>query len=207
MSGNTKQAAEETRCDLLNAAVDLFLEKGVARVTLEQIARAAGYTRGAIYHHFRNKSEILEELMLSVRLPLEEFLQSEADANGKNPLDVLQRRCERAMVDLFQDERRLRIHTILLHRCEFVEELNPLFREIIEHDRQLLALSKKSFEKARDAGTLRPDISPGEAAFALHSFASGLYWNYLREPGTCQGHPNVPLLLEIFFTGLRPAQI
>ncbi len=203
MSGNTKQAAEETRRELLNAAVELFLEHGVARVTLEQIARAAGYTRGAIYHHFRNKSEILEELMLSVRLPLEEFLQSEPDADGKNPLDLLQRRCERAMVDLFKDERRLRIHTILLHRCEFVEELNPLFREILEHDRQLLALNKESFEKARAAGTLRSDISPAEAAFALHSFASGLYWNYLREPASCQGEVNVPLHLEILFTGLR----
>ena len=43
----TKEQAEQTRTAILAAAELLFLEKGVAHSTLEQIAKAAGVTRGA----------------------------------------------------------------------------------------------------------------------------------------------------------------
>ena len=48
----TKEQAEQTRVAILEAAERLFLEKGVAQCSLEQIARAAGVTRGAVYWHF-----------------------------------------------------------------------------------------------------------------------------------------------------------
>ena len=43
----TKEEAEHTRDDLLKSAVQIFSEKGVARATLEEIAKGAGVTRGA----------------------------------------------------------------------------------------------------------------------------------------------------------------
>ena len=45
----TKAEAAETRCSILVAAEKLFFEKGVATSTLDEIATAAGVTRGAIY--------------------------------------------------------------------------------------------------------------------------------------------------------------
>jgi hypothetical protein len=44
-------ALQEAQSAVLAAAIDVFLERGVTRATLEQIARAAGVTRGAIYWH------------------------------------------------------------------------------------------------------------------------------------------------------------
>ena len=43
----SKADAEQTRLEILNAAEILFSKHGIARTTLEQIARAAGVTRGA----------------------------------------------------------------------------------------------------------------------------------------------------------------
>lgn len=203
MAGRTKEISEATRRDLLRAAIDLFLEKGVARVTLEQIARAAGYTRGAIYHHFRNKGEILEELMESVQLPMEEFFSNEDETERNDPMGALQRRCERAMEICFSDKHRMQIHTILWHRCEFVEELNPVFRKIVERDSQLVAMSENFFKRARQAGQLRDDVTPFDAAFALHAFATGLHRACLREPWRGKIHVNVTLNLEVFFSALR----
>ena len=51
----TKEESERTREELLNSAVQIFSEKGVARATLNEIARGAGVTRGAVYWHFQNK--------------------------------------------------------------------------------------------------------------------------------------------------------
>ncbi|MGI5218789.1 TetR/AcrR family transcriptional regulator [Nocardia sp. CA-290969] len=53
---------ERTRSLLLDAAEEVFAEKGFAAATLDDIAHAAGYTKGAIYKHFAVK----EELFLAV---------------------------------------------------------------------------------------------------------------------------------------------
>lgn len=203
MARKTKEDSEATRRRLLATAIDLFLEKGVGQVTLEQIARTAGYTRGAIYHHFRNKGEILEELMASVELPMAEFFSFDDEHERQDPLGTLQRRCERAMEEAFTDEHRMRIHTILWHRCEFVETLNPVFNKIVERDTQLVTLSENFFLRARELGQIREDLTPFEAAFALHSFATGLYRSYLREPWRGKIEVNVKLNLELFFSALR----
>ncbi|TIV74343.1 MAG: TetR family transcriptional regulator, partial [Mesorhizobium sp.] len=62
MMRRTKAEAEQTREAVLAAAVDVFLERGVTRATLEQIASTAGVTRGAVYWHFRDKQEIFTAL-------------------------------------------------------------------------------------------------------------------------------------------------
>ncbi|UGT61640.1 TetR/AcrR family transcriptional regulator [Nocardia asteroides] len=53
---------EHTRGLLLEAAQEVFAEKGFTAATLDDIAYAAGYTKGAIYKHFSTK----EELFLAV---------------------------------------------------------------------------------------------------------------------------------------------
>ena len=53
---------EHTRSLLLDAAEEVFAEKGFISATLDDIARAAGYTKGAIYKHFSTK----EDLFLAV---------------------------------------------------------------------------------------------------------------------------------------------
>ncbi len=53
---------EHTRSLLLDAAEDVFAEKGFAPATLDEIASVAGYTKGAIYKHFATK----EDLFLAV---------------------------------------------------------------------------------------------------------------------------------------------
>lgn len=49
---------EHTRGLLLEAAEEVFAEKGFAAATLDDIAHAAGYTKGAIYKHFATKEEL-----------------------------------------------------------------------------------------------------------------------------------------------------
>ncbi|KAA0111781.1 TetR/AcrR family transcriptional regulator [Mycolicibacterium sp. P1-5] len=53
---------EHTRSLLLDAAEDVFAEKGFLAAKLDDIAHAAGYTKGAIYKHFATK----EDLFLAV---------------------------------------------------------------------------------------------------------------------------------------------
>ena len=58
-----KQPPEKRRQQLLRSASRLFLKHGYRGTTTEQIARNAYLTKGALYHHFKNKEEILFELL------------------------------------------------------------------------------------------------------------------------------------------------
>ncbi|MCG7606680.1 MULTISPECIES: TetR/AcrR family transcriptional regulator [Mycobacterium] len=86
---------EHTRSVLLDAAEEVFAEKGFAPATLDDIARAAGYTKGAIYKHFTTK----EDLFLAVsdrywRRYFENFseVMSSATQIGEAELDEIAKR-------------------------------------------------------------------------------------------------------------------
>lgn len=63
MARRTKEEAEQTKEAILASALDLFYEKGFARTTFDEIAKRINLTKGAVYWHFRNKADLLAELM------------------------------------------------------------------------------------------------------------------------------------------------
>jgi AcrR family transcriptional regulator len=89
-SGQRSQAerSQGTREALIAAARNLFGERGYAAVGTEEIVRAAGVTRGALYHHFRGKRELLEAVYEQVE---GEITQRIADGalSGSDPLEAM----------------------------------------------------------------------------------------------------------------------
>ena len=69
-----KEDAEKTRQAVIEAALDVFSEKGYAKATFDEIAARAGFTKGAVYWYFRNKVDLvaalIEEYMERKRLEL-----------------------------------------------------------------------------------------------------------------------------------------
>ncbi|MBK1787428.1 TetR/AcrR family transcriptional regulator [Prauserella cavernicola] len=51
-------AAAATAQEILDRATTLFAERGFAAVSLDDVAHAAGVTRGAVYHHYGNKTGV-----------------------------------------------------------------------------------------------------------------------------------------------------
>ncbi len=79
-----------TRADLIAAARALFAERGYAAVGTPEIAAAAGVSRGALYHQFRDKSDLFTAVVEQVEAELAERLVAQVEASGADdPLAVL----------------------------------------------------------------------------------------------------------------------
>ncbi len=82
--------AAERREQLLDRAADLFSERGYARATTSELAKAAGVTEPIIYRHFKSKRDLYVALI--ERTGKETLAQWEADLDGAaDPADRLRR--------------------------------------------------------------------------------------------------------------------
>ncbi len=85
------ERTESTRKSLIAAARPLFAERGYAGVGTEEIVRAAGVTRGALYHHFDGKRELFEAVYEQIEVELAERIAAGAlEANAASPLEAMQ---------------------------------------------------------------------------------------------------------------------
>ena len=81
------ERGEATRAALVTTARALFAEHGYAGVGTEEVVRRAGVTRGALYHHFRDKQDLFEAVYRDLQDDLTLVaLQLQPVAEGTRPL-------------------------------------------------------------------------------------------------------------------------
>jgi len=97
MARTVGSAAEETRRRILDVARRLFVERGYAGTSVQDIAEQVHMTKGSLYYHFSSKEELLHALMTP---PLGEHDAFVADLNaaGTMTTDLLAR-----LVDIFDE--------------------------------------------------------------------------------------------------------
>jgi AcrR family transcriptional regulator len=83
------ERSEATRERLVAAARKLFAERGYAAVGTEDIVRAAGVTRGALYHQFRDKSDLFAAVAEAVEADVTRRIAEGALQAGGDPLEAL----------------------------------------------------------------------------------------------------------------------
>lgn len=203
MPKKTRAEAEETRERLLDAAEQVFLEQGVSRTSLDAIAQRAGMTRGAVYWHFENKSALFNAMFDRVALPMVELLGELNDSGEDVPFARLRELCRFALRKLVCDARHRRVHTILFHRCEQVDEINAIMGRRDRLHRESLASMTRYFGNAAARGDLRSGVTPELAARAVHVYMTGLYSDWLRNPQAFDLSEQAEALLDIVLTGLR----
>jgi AcrR family transcriptional regulator len=90
--------SEATRRVLVTAARALFGARGYADVGTEEIVRAAGVTRGALYHQFRDKADLFAAVAEEVEAEIAERIAAGAAGAAADPVAAL-----RAGARLFLD--------------------------------------------------------------------------------------------------------
>lgn len=154
----------------------------MAGTTLLDIARDARLTRGAFYHHFKNKAEIFRVLIERARFPQEDEVLRKAASGDAEPLAVLRTSCHHAFQLFARDKDRQRMFGIIMHRRESLGE----FEVLAEARRRQMFRSSEAFERllkeARKLGQLSDGWSPPVAAMTLYSTIMGLLDQWMRNP-------------------------
>lgn len=90
----------ETRTQLVKTARQLFFEDGYHPTSLEKVADAAGYSKGAVYSNFRNKDELCTAVLDEVRAErLAEILEIMATPDTLSRIEALRDWAERVIGD------------------------------------------------------------------------------------------------------------
>jgi TetR/AcrR family transcriptional regulator, acrAB operon repressor len=184
MARRTKEDAQETRAQLMDAALQLFAKQGVSRTSLQDIAQAAGATRGAIYWHFKNKADLFNALMDSATLPMEQTMQQIGRDGDQDPLMELERAIMLPMQSIVDDERVRATFEIATMKVEYVEELLAVKQRHVQCHADNIRELQRRLTEAAVRRSVRLPMSSLIAAQGLHSLMAGLIHTWMLAPTT-----------------------
>jgi len=205
MARRTKEEAAETRSRILDAAEQVFYEKGVANSGLEDIAAAARVTRGAIYWHFRDKGELFDAMMQRVVLPAEEMLERAEAAGEADPLEMLRRATVEVLLRTAKDPRMRRVFEIAYHKCEYVGDAVGVRARHVASQNECLDTIEAGFRACVASGRLPRTLDPRVAAVGAMSLVSGLIANWVLDPSSFPLKKHAETLVDFYFRGLEAA--
>ena len=203
MARRTKENALETRSHLLDAAEKVFFEKGFSQTSLADIAEAAKMTRGAIYWHFKNKSDLFEAMADRIRLPLERLSEACSDPNETDPLGKLRDFFVQVLKESARNPRRRRVLTILLHKCELNDETKQLELRRQAACVDYLQHTEQCLKKAIALKQLPENLDVQQAAVAKLGLVMGLISHWLFLPGSFDLENTAETMVDSYFSMLQ----
>jgi AcrR family transcriptional regulator len=190
-----QEHALDTRASLLAAARALFAERGYAATPIEEIARSARVTKGALYHHFADKRELFKAVCRSVQLDwvarIRTAVASEPDAGRRLELGL------DAFLESCLDPETQRIVMLDGPAVLGPDELHAV------DERHGLTMIQETLADAMDAGDLdRAPIDP--LAHILLGALNAASIAIARAEDPAAARAEIGVALERLIEGLRP---
>ena len=203
MARKTKAQALETRNQILDAALAHFSEQGVAATSLADIAAAAGVTRGAIYWHFKNKADLLQEIWLRCDAGLDDVELEYQTKYPDDPLFVMRSMLIYILDATAKDAQRRALMEIIFHKWEFVGEMSTLVamqQGLLQacYDRTETAL-----RRCIEAGQLPGALNTRQAALLMRGYINGMMESWLFNPHSFDLAAEAPQIVDAFLDMLR----
>jgi AcrR family transcriptional regulator len=153
-SGGSTGAVAAVPGRLLAEATRLFAERGYDRTSVQEIVEAAGVTKGALYHYFGSKDDLLHEIYGRVlRLQTERL-----EAIASRPADVRERLAE-AAADVVVTSIENLDDTKIFFRS--MHQLSPEKQKAVRAERRRYhEMFRSLVEEGQRDGHFRPDLVP-----------------------------------------------
>lgn len=170
MTNVSEPIGDPTRDRLLAAAADVFAEKGYDRAGVQEIARRAGFTTGAIYGRFRGKADLL---LAAIEAQSQDefdelFAEYRSKASQGGATDVLASVGSHLVTDEFDNGKALLLEAFVAARRE--PELAEMLRQIMEDQERDLSLL---IDAAKSSGGLDEQLDSFSVVRFCHALALG----------------------------------
>lgn len=183
MARKTKEEAERTYHALLDSATILFMRQGVAQTTLNDIALAAGRTRGAVYWHFDNKDAVIQALWeRNTEILHETFTDELKHLDPDNPAGHFRRVIKNLLSSVVEQPEIGQVIRIVMHSVEFTEQKTDLQKFLNTKHQVIHEAMEQALETLQGAGALSSGLPPKLLAQSTLCYLLGLIHAYL-EPG------------------------
>ena len=170
----TREEAEKTRQNILASARQVFCNLGYNDTTMEEIARQAGVTRGAVYWHFDNKLDILLQ-MTGEDVPGIMYIAMDYLGRPGDPLDRITGLFRYLVTNLHIDQSVKNMTNIFTMLKDHPKELNLVRNIIMEHQRPVNELFYRVISEGIRCNSLRSDVSPEAIMTAFRFVIQGLW--------------------------------
>ena len=198
----TKQQAQQTKEAILLAALNCFSEQGFFNTSLDDIARSALVTRGAVYWHFSNKAEIFDALHEQLNEPFIKTILQDLEIESKQPIEQLKQLCIKLLHELAENP--VKISTMkLFFQCDYSGDLAQFKAQHLDKKLQSLELFEQYFKRAQHNQLINPQTNPRILTLTLHCFLKGVLFEYLNQSDLIDLKLHPESLIEQLFQGLQ----
>jgi AcrR family transcriptional regulator len=174
-----EDSRDQTTQRLLDAAQKLIAKKGLSATSVEDIAEAAGYTRGAFYSNFNSKGDLFIELLR--RDHEKTRVQFDTLRSDELTLDHIQDRTTEIYSQLYRDNESFMNWTearmLAARDTKFRTKLNALLAEKRGHIADFITYFYQR------AGLKAPPVPPDALATGFMSLVEGVKLSLLSSPG------------------------
>lgn len=197
-----KEQAEATRDSILDAGEQLLEKQGLSSTTLHDIALAAGVTRGAVYWHFKNKSELFDSIIERAFMPLENTLLKLNSRSPEPPLERLRLHANSVFVSVLNDDRLRRLLDLIAHKIEYVDEIMAVRDRILLMRARHISLIKQYLLQAE-----LPESVCQTQAVGLHVILDGLIQNWLLDTSAFELDEIGKKIVDTYLCGLQRTEM
>ena len=198
----TAAEAAETRKAILQAALAVFSRTGYSATTLDQVAREAGVTRGAVYWRFKNKADLYGALLHTYGGQAGAIM-GQAAAEGGSFIEVCRRILIHLLTRLEEDPELRAVMEISLFKTEHNDELAEVWASQLAATRELIAQLAGIMQGGIAQGALRADSNPSDIARGFLAYQQGIFHLWLIDPTSFSLRERAPALVDLFIRGIR----
>jgi TetR/AcrR family acrAB operon transcriptional repressor len=198
----TKEEAAVTRATLLKTALSVFSAKGYAAATLDDVAKAARVTRGAIYWHFKSKADLYNSLIQEFSARGAVVVQ-QAIAEGGTLIEILRRIFIRVCTVIEEDKEMRAVMELTLFKTGLDPELQAGRKKQIEDGNALLKGITEAMRQGIGQGVLRDDMDPADMARAFIAFENGAIHLWLLSPRSFSLKTSAESFADVLVAGLQ----
>jgi TetR/AcrR family acrAB operon transcriptional repressor len=176
--------------------------RGVSHTSLNDIAVAAGTTRGAIYWHFKDKADLFNAMMERVTLRLEQTLVAAYVEQATDPVAEIRRAMLDALRLIATDAQTRRVLQIATHQVEYTADMGAVLERHLKVHDGCVARNHVALERAFAARRQPPPVALDCAARGLQVLVEGLVNQWLLNPGAFDLLANGRAALTVYLAGL-----